>query len=46
MMAITPLSLPKVIILKKILPVKLIAIFFSIVALGIMGIGFIFNAIL
>ena len=46
MMAITALSLPEAMILKKILSTKLIAIFFSTVALGIMTIGFIFNAIL
>ena len=46
MMAITALSLPEAMILKKILSIKLIAIFFSTVALGIMTIGFIFNAIL
>ncbi len=46
MMAITALSLPEAMILKKILSVKLIAIFFTTVALGIMAIGFIFNAIL
>lgn len=46
MMAITALSLPEALILKRILHIKLIAIFFSIVALGIMGIGYLFNAIL
>ncbi len=46
MMAITALSLPEAMILKKILSTKLIAIFFGTVALGIMIIGFIFNAIL
>ena len=46
MMAITALSLPEAMILKKILSIKLITIFFSTVALGIMAIGFIFNAIL
>ncbi len=46
MMAITALSLPEAMILKRILHTKLIAIFFGIVALGIMGVGYIFNAIL
>ena len=46
MMAITALSLPEAMILKKILSTKLIAIFFGVVALGIMAIGYIFNAIL
>lgn len=46
MMAITALSLPEALILKRILHVKLIATFFGIVALGIMGVGYLFNAIL
>lgn len=46
MMAITALSLPEAMILKRILHVKLIATFFGIVALGIMGVGYLFNVIL
>ncbi len=46
MMAITALSLPEAMILKKILSIKLIAIFFGIVAMGIMLTGWVFNAIL
>ena len=46
MMAITALSLPEAMILKRILHVKLIATFFGIVSLGIMGVGYLFNAIL
>ena len=46
MMAITALSLPEAMILKRVLHVKLIAIFFGIVGLGIIGIGYLFNAIL
>ena len=46
MMAITALSLPEAMILKRILHVKLIATFFGIVALGIMSVGYLFNAIL
>lgn len=46
MMAITALSLPEAMILKRILHVKLIATFFGIVAVGIMGIGYLFNVIL
>lgn len=46
MMAITALSLPEALILKRILHVKLIATFFGIVALGIMSVGYLFNAIL
>lgn len=46
MMAITALSLPEAMILKRILHVKLIATFFGIVAIGIMGVGYLFNALL
>ena len=46
MMAITALSLPEAMILKKILHIKLIAIFFGIVGLGIIGVGYLFNFIL
>lgn len=46
MMAVTALSLPEAIILKQILHVRLIALFFAIIGMGIMGIGFLFNAIL
>ena len=46
MMAITALSLPEAMILKKILHTKLIAIFFGIVGVGIMAVGYLFNFIL
>jgi len=46
MMAITALSLPEALILKRILHVKLIAIFFGIVAIGIIGVGYLFNTLL
>ncbi len=46
MMAITALSLPEAMILKRILSTKLIVIFFSVVAFGIMLIGYLFNWIL
>lgn len=46
MMAVTALSLPEAIILKQILHIRLIALFFAIIGAGIMGIGFLFNAIL
>ena len=46
MMAVTALSLPEAMILKKILHLKLIATFFGIVGLGIIAIGYLFNAIL
>lgn len=46
MMAVTALSLPEAMILKKILDVRLIATFFGIVGLGIVAIGYLFNSIL
>jgi uncharacterized membrane protein YraQ (UPF0718 family) len=46
MMAVTALSLPEAMILKRLLHTKLIAIFFVIVGSGIILIGYIFNAIL
>ena len=46
MMAVTALSLPEVLILKKILSLKLIGIFFAIVGSGIIAIGYLFNFIL
>ncbi len=46
MMAVTALSLPEAMILKKILHIKLIATFFGIVGTGIIAIGYLFNAIL
>ncbi len=46
MMAVTALSLPEAMILKKILHVRLIATFFGIVGFGIICIGYLFNFIL
>jgi len=46
MMAITALSLPEAMILKRIMSLKLITIFFGTVTLGIIGVGYLFNAIL
>ncbi len=46
MMAVTALSLPEAMILKKILHTKLIATFFGIVGFGIICIGYLFNYIL
>jgi uncharacterized membrane protein YraQ (UPF0718 family) len=46
MMAVTALSLPEAMILKKILHTKLIAIFFAIVGFGILLVGYMFNIIL
>jgi len=46
MMAVTALSLPEAMILKKILHVKLIATFFTIVGVDIIVIGYLFNFLL
>lgn len=46
MMAVTALSLPEFMILKKIMKKKLIIIFASVVGLGIILTGYLFNAIL
>jgi uncharacterized membrane protein YraQ (UPF0718 family) len=45
MMAVIALSLPEMIILRKVLSVKLIAVFVGVVALGILAVGFLFNAL-
>ncbi len=43
MMSVIALSLPEIIILKKVLKIQLISIFVGIVAIGIIVVGFIFN---
>lgn len=45
MMAIAGLSLPEAIMLKRVLSMKLLAIFFGVVALGIIIIGYLFNLV-
>ena len=45
MMAIAGLSLPEAIMLKKVMTLKLLAIFFGLVALGIILIGYLFNLV-
>ena len=45
MMSVIALSLPEMIILKKVLKPQLIAVFIGIVAVGIMIVGYIFNAV-
>ena len=45
MMGTIGLSLPEAVILRKVLRPKLIAVFFSTVAVGIMMVGFLFNSI-
>jgi uncharacterized protein len=46
MMSVIALSLPEMIILRKVLKVRLIATFVSVVAFGIVLVGFVFNAAL
>ena len=46
MMSVIALSLPETIILKKVLKWQLIAVFLGVVGLGIMFVGFLFNAVL
>jgi len=46
MMAVTALSLPELIILRKVLKVKLLTIFVGIMTVTIMGVGYLFNAIM
>ncbi len=45
-MAVTALSLPEMVILRKVLRPQLLAVFISLMTLGIIGIGYLFNAIL
>ena len=45
MMAVTALSLPEAILLRKVLKPKLLAIYFSVVAVGIDVNGYLFNAV-
>ena len=45
MMSVIALSLPEMIILRKVLSMRLIAVFISIVGAGILAIGFLFNAL-
>jgi hypothetical protein len=46
MMAVIGLSLPETLILRRVLKWQLIAVFVGVVAIGIIIIGFLFNAIL
>ncbi len=46
MMAVTALSLPEMIILRKVLKVRLLAVFVGIMTVTIMAVGYLFNAIM
>jgi uncharacterized protein len=45
MMSVIALSLPEMIILRKVLTIRLIAVFISVVGSGILAVGFLFNAL-
>lgn len=45
MMSVIALSLPEMIILRKVLSLKLIAVFVAVVASGILAVGFLFNLV-
>ncbi len=44
MMAVTALSLPSLIMIKKVIKIKLLAVFVGVVTIGIILIGYVFNA--
>jgi uncharacterized membrane protein YraQ (UPF0718 family) len=46
MMSVIALSLPELVILRKVLKVRLIAVFVAVVAAGILIVGYVFNAVL
>lgn len=46
MMSVIALSLPEMVILRKVLKVRLIATFVAVVAAGILLVGYVFNAVL
>jgi len=46
MMAVVALSLPEIILLRRILKPPLIGMFVAVVALGILFVGYLFNAVL
>jgi uncharacterized protein len=46
MMSVIALSLPEAIILRKVLKPRLLVVFFSVVALGILAVGFLFNLVM
>ena len=46
MMAITAISFPEMVILRKVLKVKLLVIFATIMTVAIIGVGYLFNMII
>jgi uncharacterized membrane protein YraQ (UPF0718 family) len=45
MMAVTALSVPSIVLLKRAVKTKLLAVFVGIVGVGILVIGYLFNAL-
>jgi len=45
-MAVTALSLPEMVILRKVLRPPLLAVFVALLTVGIIGVGYLFNALL
>jgi uncharacterized membrane protein YraQ (UPF0718 family) len=45
MMAVTAISLPEFVILRRVIKLPLLAVFIGVVSSGIVAIGFLFNAI-
>ena len=45
MMAIVAISLPEFVILRRVMKLPLIAVFASVVVVGILAVGFVFNAL-
>jgi uncharacterized membrane protein YraQ (UPF0718 family) len=46
MMSVIALSLPELLILRKVLTTRLIAVFVAVVGLGILAVGYLFNLLL
>lgn len=46
MMAVTALSLPEAVILRKVMKLRLLGIYFGVVALAIVAVGYLFNAVI
>jgi len=46
MMSVVALSLPELVLLRRVLKPRLLAVFVGVVAAGIVGVGFVFNAVL
>ena len=46
MMSVIALSFPEMVILRKVLKLRLIATFIGVVAVGILVVGYVFNALL